>query len=81
MIWEERVTLLVMLTEVVESGKVRCCRYWPEVNCSQEYGRYGVTTLSEQTDRVFVTRQIRLKNKMVRLKTKVLSLRSIIGQS
>ena len=59
-------TLLLMLTEVVESGKVRCCRYWPEVNCTQEYGRYGVTTLSEQADRVFVTRRIRLKNKMVR---------------
>lgn len=65
MIWEQHSTLVVMLTEVVEGGKVRCCRYWPEVNSSQEYGRYEVTNLTEQSDRIFYTRQLRLRNRMV----------------
>jgi protein tyrosine phosphatase len=65
MIWEQRSTLVVMLTEIVEGGKVRCCKYWPDVKSSQEYGKYEVTNLTEQSDRIFYTRQLRLRNRMV----------------
>ncbi|XP_064402254.1 tyrosine-protein phosphatase non-receptor type 4-like [Halichondria panicea] len=64
MVWEQHSTLVVMLTGIVEEGKVRCCKYWPDLGCKQEYGKYGVTNLSEQTDRVIVTRQLKLKNRM-----------------
>ncbi len=67
MVWEQHSTLVVMLTGIVEEGKVRCCKYWPDLGCKQEYGKYGVTNLSEQTDRVIVTRQLKLKNRMVRV--------------
>ncbi len=67
MVWEQHSTLVVMLTGIVEEGKVRCCKYWPDLGCMLEYGKYGVTNLSEQTDRVIVTRQLRLKNRMVRV--------------
>ena len=65
MIWEQRSTLVVMLTEIVEGGKVRCCKYWPDVKSSQEYGKYEITNLNEQSDRIFCTRQLRLRNRMV----------------
>ena len=65
MIWEQGSTVIVMLTDVIESGKVRCCRYWPDVNCTQEYGKFEITTLSEQKDRICLTRQLKLKNRMV----------------
>ncbi|XP_078233149.1 receptor-type tyrosine-protein phosphatase H [Pogona vitticeps] len=29
MIWEQRITTLVMLTKCVENGRVKCERYWP----------------------------------------------------
>ena len=65
MVWEQNTTLVVMLTEVIEEGKVRCCKYWPDPRSKQEYGKYEVTNLSEQIDRVYVTRQLKLKNRMV----------------
>ncbi len=65
MVWEQGSTLIIMLTDVIEAGKVRCCKYWPKVNGSQEYGKYEITTLSEQGDRVYFTRQLLLKNRMV----------------
>jgi len=65
MIWEQGSTVVVMLTDVIEAGKVRCCRYWPDVNGTQEYGKYAVTTISEQKERICFTRQLRLKNRMV----------------
>ena len=72
--------MVVMLTDVVEGGKVRCCRYWPEVKSSQEYGKYEITNLNEQSDRVFCTRQLRLRNRMVSL-TKLMALNKMsIGQ-
>ncbi|XP_059168918.1 receptor-type tyrosine-protein phosphatase epsilon-like [Physella acuta] len=30
MLWEQKVVKVVMLTELVEEGKVKCVRYWPE---------------------------------------------------
>ena len=57
--------MIVMLTDVIEAGKVKCCRYWPEINTTQEYGKYEIHTISEQSDRIYFTRQMRLRNKMV----------------
>ena len=67
MIWEQGVSVVVMLTDVVEAGKVRCCRYWPELSSTQEYGKYVVSTLSEHKERICLTRHLRLKNIMVSL--------------
>ena len=45
--------------------QVRCCGYWPDVKSSLEYGKYEVFNLSEQKDRISITRQLRLRNNMV----------------
>ena len=58
MVWEQGSTGIVMLTDVIEEGKVRCCQYWPEVKSSREYGKFEVTTLSQQHDRISFTRQL-----------------------
>lgn len=64
MVWEQSSTLLVMLTGVVEGGKVRCCRYWPDPHASQEWGKYEVHNVSEQADRIYITRNLKLRNRM-----------------
>ena len=66
MVWEQGSTGIVMLTDVIEEGKVRCCQYWPEVKSSREYGKFEVTTLY---DRISFMRQqlLCLKNRMVQV--------------
>ena len=67
MVWEQGSTGIVMLTDVIKEGKVRCYQYWPEVKSSREYGKFEVTTLSQQHDRISFTRQLHLKNRMVQI--------------
>jgi len=66
-----------MLTEVVEGGKVRCCRYWPDVRSTLEYGKYEVMTTSEQMDRISITRQFRLRNNMTGEERRVVQMQYI----
>jgi protein tyrosine phosphatase len=64
MVWEQSCELVIMLTEVVENGKVRCCQYWPEKNSTKDYGKFQVMTLLEQVDRVYITRRFKLRNNL-----------------
>jgi len=49
MIWQYRVTAIVMLTKLVEKGVERCTQYWPEkLNISEIYGDFEVTMKDQQ---------------------------------
>ena len=43
MVWEQRSTLVVMLTTIMERGRVKCHKYWPDLNTSAHYGDLVVT--------------------------------------
>lgn len=49
MIWEQRVSLIVMLTNEKENGKVKAHKYWP--NCREEakFGEFTVSGKNEDT--------------------------------
>ena len=47
MIWEQRVHLLIMLTNIEEYSKTKCAKYWPSEG-SSEYGSITVTHMSEK---------------------------------
>ena len=52
-----------MLTDLVEEGKNKCTRYWPEeINDTEVFGSFTVTVLEENKTRSVVTRKIKVKN-------------------
>jgi len=47
-VWQEKVKVVVMLTNVVEGGQRKCEQYWPDQK-PQEYGPFeGYTRAAEK---------------------------------
>ena len=46
LVWEQRVRVVVMITNIVEQGKKKCSQYWPETGW-ETYGLVSVTLLEE----------------------------------
>ncbi|XP_015127343.1 receptor-type tyrosine-protein phosphatase F [Diachasma alloeum] len=49
MIWQERVQVICMLANVLESGKTKCEQYWPEIGKELTFGNITVHNLSHTT--------------------------------
>ena len=47
MVWQERPTTIVMLTNLTEGKKVKCELYWPESG-KEEFGPFSVTITDQQ---------------------------------
>lgn len=45
LVWEQRSTLIVMLTRLVESGRVKCEKYWPDTGDEEDFGVIHVSCL------------------------------------
>lgn len=43
MVWEQNSSIVVMLTKEIESGKLKCDHYWPEINEPLVAGNFKVT--------------------------------------
>ncbi|XP_009076477.1 PREDICTED: receptor-type tyrosine-protein phosphatase T-like [Acanthisitta chloris] len=54
MIWQEKTSVIVMLTGLVEQNKIKCEQYWPEQE--QVYGDFTVTLNNSRTTTGLVTR-------------------------
>jgi len=48
MVWEQDSPLLIMLTTVVERGRVKCHKYWPHLDSTVMYGSISVTCTREE---------------------------------
>jgi receptor-type tyrosine-protein phosphatase gamma len=67
MIWEQRVTNIVMITNLVERGRRKCDMYWPK-DGTETYGVIQVKLVKEEvmatyTVRTFQIRHMKLKKK------------------
>ncbi|NXY50461.1 PTPRK phosphatase, partial [Ceuthmochares aereus] len=59
MVWQEKTSIIVMLTGLVEQNKTKCEQYWPEQE--QVYGDFTVTLNNTRTTTGFVTRNFCLQ--------------------
>ena len=61
MIWEQRSSLVVMLTTESERGRVKCHQYWPEPYAgATRYGDYTVVAVKEDITPRFAFRDFTL---------------------
>ena len=60
MVWQEQVTLIVMLCNTVEGHRVRCQQYWPSSG-SQNYGPFRIKLETEHRFADYTLRTFEIK--------------------
>lgn len=61
-IWENTVQVVVMVTNEVEGGKLKCHRYWPDQNTRAiTYGLIDVVLVKEETNNLYVFREFQIR--------------------
>ncbi|XP_052797124.1 uncharacterized protein LOC128229312 isoform X2 [Mya arenaria] len=63
MIWENSVITVVMVTNPVELGKIKCLPYWREMNEEKEIGMFVVELTAEQENSDFAVRDLKVFEK------------------
>ncbi|XP_047664641.1 receptor-type tyrosine-protein phosphatase H isoform X2 [Tachysurus fulvidraco] len=62
MVWEQKSSAIVMLTNCTEGGKIKCEHYWPMDNMPCLYGNLLVTIQSEQKESCWTQREFTIRN-------------------
>ena len=60
MIWQVKATRIVMITNLVESGKPKCNLYWPAEKESCLYGKFHVKLLSQEINPDYTIRSFQV---------------------
>jgi tyrosine-protein phosphatase non-receptor type 11 len=58
MIFQENTRIIVMTTNEIERGRVKCHAYWPQVQVEQTYGQVTVKNLNEYSFPHYVLREL-----------------------
>ncbi|KAK7108051.1 hypothetical protein V1264_015853 [Littorina saxatilis] len=58
MVWENRVSVMVMLTQCVEKGRTKCEKYWPDEGVQEIYGDLVVHLRSQSVLPDYIIRVI-----------------------
>ncbi|XP_039596377.1 receptor-type tyrosine-protein phosphatase U-like isoform X2 [Polypterus senegalus] len=61
MVWQENSFIIVMITKLVEVGRVKCCKYWPED--TEMYGDIKITLLKTETLAEYTVRTFSLERR------------------
>lgn len=61
MIWEQRVAIIVMITNLVERGRRKCDMYWPKEG-TETYGVIQVKLVEEEVLAMYTVRTFQIKH-------------------
>ncbi|XP_054237505.1 tyrosine-protein phosphatase non-receptor type 3 isoform X2 [Indicator indicator] len=61
-VWDHKLSLIVMLTTLTERGRTKCHQYWPDPPDVMEYGRFRVRCHSEDCTIAYVVREMAITN-------------------
>ncbi|XP_056645742.1 tyrosine-protein phosphatase 99A [Diorhabda sublineata] len=73
MVWEQRVTIIVMITNLVERGRRKCDMYWPKEG-TETYGVIQVKLVKEDIMATYTVRTLSIRHLRVNVKNKKNSL-------
>ncbi|KAM9436281.1 receptor-type tyrosine-protein phosphatase H-like [Clarias gariepinus] len=62
MVWEQKSSAIVMLTNCTEGGRIKCEQYWPMDDMPCLYGNVRVSVLSEQKESCWTRRALVVRN-------------------
>lgn len=60
MVWEQNCSLIIMVTPLIEAGRVKCHKYWPDEKEETRYGQLRVKNLNEKSKTATIVRKIQL---------------------
>ncbi|KAK0168443.1 hypothetical protein PV327_002243 [Microctonus hyperodae] len=67
MVWEQRVSIIVMITNLVERGRPKCDMYWPKEG-SETYGHVQVTLVKEDVMATYTIRTLHIRHLKIKKK-------------
>nr|XP_022307741.1 receptor-type tyrosine-protein phosphatase mu-like [Crassostrea virginica] len=63
LVWQQDITQIVMLTNFIENGKIKCCQYWPDCSNTELYGNITIENVSEKHYAFYIIRTFVLSHK------------------
>lgn len=63
MIWQEDVRIIIMTTKEIERGKVKCERYWPDLNKTEVIKKFAIYNESESSTQDYTLRRFQVTKK------------------
>uniref|UniRef100_U5EUF9 Putative receptor-type tyrosine-protein phosphatase mosPTP-1 n=1 Tax=Corethrella appendiculata TaxID=1370023 RepID=U5EUF9_9DIPT len=76
MIWEQKVMIIVMITNLVERGRRKCDMYWPK-DCSETYGIIQVKLITENVMATYTVRTFQIKHLKLKKKKQIQNERTV----
>ncbi|XP_015601110.1 tyrosine-protein phosphatase 99A isoform X3 [Cephus cinctus] len=67
MVWEQRVSIIVMITNLVERGRKKCDMYWPKEG-TETYGHIQVTLMREDIMATYTVRTLHIRHLKIKKK-------------
>ncbi|XP_052828968.1 receptor-type tyrosine-protein phosphatase kappa [Octopus bimaculoides] len=57
MVWQLKCNTIVMLTDIMENGKIKCVQYWPDEENTESFGTIQVTHISTGFHATYIHRR------------------------